>query len=532
MADFQYIPDAQHPISKLANDMKHLNPEGVLNFRFKPETEDYSPSQIGLFPPPIFSRYVVPQIYQYKHHSASVLSKTSAGTERLVNKARYTCSTPQSITFENPNVPQAALPSHLKMKRPEDEALYQKALSLFEQRPIWARLAFQNQLTPTELRALRYNKHLLAYTCYMFSDGAFRDLLVKFGYDPRVDSNARFYQRISIRNLDNKKLAEKFTFKLMRHPFSKDTDHSTGQNDSNRRSHVFDGLELNQSVGTYQLCDITDPLLKRLIESPKGVQEQCRIRDGWYTSNAIEQIRSILRRKFHGLLDNGRKVTDLECVDLLEIDVSCDAAGLLKRPKSVGERRFGGKNVGFDPLAGQVVLDGDSDSDNGLGRREAGETRSERRVGAHALGPNPLLRTRRAKSRAKAKKRTGPLERDAIDEENEEEMDRDGIASSQLDLNDLSREPGKGPEASSSSLSEAQRGETGGGEMEVMMKAVSIDEDEEEEEEEEESEEFEGYEDEDDSLTELGEEHDEEDLMIGCEGSSGSEEEEEEEESD
>lgn len=40
---------------------------------------------------------------RYKHHVASILTKTP-GSERLINRTRYVCSTPQSITFETPQV--------------------------------------------------------------------------------------------------------------------------------------------------------------------------------------------------------------------------------------------------------------------------------------------------------------------------------------------------------------------------------------------------------------------------------------------
>jgi general transcription factor 3C polypeptide 5 (transcription factor C subunit 1) len=37
------------------------------------------------------------------------------------------------------------------------------------------------------------SKVLLPLVCYVFQDGPWRDTLVKFGYDPRKDANARLY---------------------------------------------------------------------------------------------------------------------------------------------------------------------------------------------------------------------------------------------------------------------------------------------------------------------------------------------------
>ncbi|MBW0490390.1 hypothetical protein O181_030105 [Austropuccinia psidii MF-1] len=327
LADYHFTPDLNHPMNLLARDMRALSAEGILKFRFQSETEDYSPSQIGLFPPPLFSKYLAPQAYQYKQNLASVPTQKADGTERLVNRSRFIHIPLQSITFHETTIPHAPLPAHLKYKVPEDEAICKRVSSLFEQRPVWSRLALNNQLKPAERRLIHWHKHILPCHCYTFADGVFRDLLIRFQYDPRATPEARFYQRISLRNLDNKNISERLTYKLLKRSVE------TGSID-NQRDHIFDGLELHQSVGTYQLCDITDSLLVSLIKSTKGVLPNCRIRDGWYTSNAIEQIRSILRRKFHALLDQKKVIRDTECVDLLEIDVSAEAADLMKKGRS------------------------------------------------------------------------------------------------------------------------------------------------------------------------------------------------------
>ena len=41
-------------------------------------------------------------------------------------------------------------------------------------------------------------------------------------------------------------------------------------------------------------------------------------RNGWYTEAGLGRIKAVLRRKFFGMLDTGRPVTDAECADLLE----------------------------------------------------------------------------------------------------------------------------------------------------------------------------------------------------------------------
>lgn len=89
-------------------------------------------------------------------------------------------------------------------------------------------------------------------------------------------------------------------------------------------------------IGHFQLCDISDPLLKSLIDSPDGVLSACSSdpNEGWYAYDYLEQIRQILRRKWQGLL-NGVKVSTAECEDLLAWQLSKQSrAGQPKRSRA------------------------------------------------------------------------------------------------------------------------------------------------------------------------------------------------------
>lgn len=83
-------------------------------------------------------------------------------------------------------------------------------------------------------------------------------------------------------------------------------------------SHIFDGKQVYSKIGHFQLCDISDPLCRSLIDSPDGVLDFCSsdINEGWYAYDYFEQIRQVVRRKWQGLL-NGIEVTTEDCDDLL-----------------------------------------------------------------------------------------------------------------------------------------------------------------------------------------------------------------------
>ena len=85
-----------------------------------------------------------------------------------------------------------------------------------------------------------------------------------------------------------------------------------------RRSHIFDGETVTSETAAFQLCDITDPMLKEMIEADDEdlLREACNERDGWYATHTLERIKTVLRHKFFSLL-LGHVATQEECEALL-----------------------------------------------------------------------------------------------------------------------------------------------------------------------------------------------------------------------
>ena len=86
----------------------------------------------------------------------------------------------------------------------------------FGSRPIWTRAALLSQFTPAQAREIHKfvpihqilqtfltpvtvsSKVLLPLTCYVFGDGPWRDTMVRFGYDPRQDPQARLLACVTL----------------------------------------------------------------------------------------------------------------------------------------------------------------------------------------------------------------------------------------------------------------------------------------------------------------------------------------------
>ncbi|KAG2013884.1 hypothetical protein CC2G_010749 [Coprinopsis cinerea AmutBmut pab1-1] len=366
MADFQYLPDMDDPISKLRVAMDNMDVDAICSYRIPPikqstassSTGDVSmeldpqlfqetgqpstsqppneaPENLRLFPPPLFSRQTIAQGYNFKANSASIVTTTvdeETGEERkrLINKMRWKGYGPASIMFADNQVPTKPPDAVEKARDQANPKLLERLNELFETRPIWTRMSLFNQFTPLESREILNSKVILPLVCYVFQDGPWRDTLVKFGYDPRADNRARFYQRLYFRNA-NHPISRPSVTTRRQDRTNVNLHIRNEQGDDRKNSHIFDGKTVSKETAAFQLCDIVDPMLREMIEDPDGLRESCDERDGWYTSHAFDRIKTVLRHKFFSVLE-GHPATDEECRNLLaNTESSSKSSSLLHR---------------------------------------------------------------------------------------------------------------------------------------------------------------------------------------------------------
>jgi general transcription factor 3C polypeptide 5 (transcription factor C subunit 1) len=99
-----------------------------------------------------------------------------------------------------------------------------------------------------------------AYLGYMFKSGPFKDTLIKFGVDPRTDPKYREYQSIAIQVPESE--------------HGNRTRYGRAENDTKRpKTYIFDGKGVYVDGKVWQACDISDPLLRRLIKDAKVAEE-------------------------------------------------------------------------------------------------------------------------------------------------------------------------------------------------------------------------------------------------------------------
>ncbi|CAK5263051.1 unnamed protein product [Mycena citricolor] len=374
MADYQYQPDANDPVTKLrtAMDITDGIVETLRSYSMPAERAEYlvpvmSPessstdmnamtnldpalertpddaeaqrqprqSNLRLFPPPLFSRQALPQPYKYFqgqsgiHGNVDRQRRNGEEKKRLINKMRWKGFGPISLSFSDRQVTHGRA-SYVERGSGQKalgglrfllaaEAAILKEGKIFTTRPVWTRAALLTQLTPSEAREATNTKALLPTVCYVFSDGPWRDTLVRFGYDPRQKAESRFYQRVYFRNVN--------------HPIVKPSVMTRRQDRSitggSEYNSIVDGSEKDaerKETASFQLCDLHDSMLQEMIEDESELREECDERDGWYTTYALERIKTVLRHKFFTTLE-GYPATDEECRQLLVASAQMPSRG-------------------------------------------------------------------------------------------------------------------------------------------------------------------------------------------------------------
>lgn len=244
-------------------------------------------SNTDLVPPPRWSHIRIPFNYSWviwiiawlKYQNSWWLRYLqNSSTSQLIDEhgviieSRPLPARNQAIPHDELDVPADALKdlAPLAMLEPAMQRLIGSARLLFDERPIWTRRALHNRVAAEDLRVVGSNsaKYMHQYIGYLFDSGPWRDAIVKFGVDPRKDPSLRKYQTM--------------TFALDKEDFvnGKSTTRKPLRFDSSnlgsRDTHIFDGKTVNLDGKVWQVCDITDPLLRSLL-STTDIREDCHV---------------------------------------------------------------------------------------------------------------------------------------------------------------------------------------------------------------------------------------------------------------
>ncbi|PWN18961.1 hypothetical protein BCV69DRAFT_284570 [Microstroma glucosiphilum] len=333
--------------------------------------EKFMRSNLRLPPPPRFSSIEIPVHYTYRQPASSSkqpyerrLPDGSVMTaERWSNANRWQgiAPIPWSVYSRAP-IPKAPPKPALSKEATCNQQMLLRLRNLMEERPVWTRVALLNQLASDEERTfVNYSKEYLSLVAYTITDGAWKDTLVRFGYDVRDSSESRIYQKLTFQANLNRSDRGRGQFsaayggahlsgagaKAVRRAQARDeqegddnaavvpasadreddrmdddasgsggaaaaaADQSTAnikQEESGPlRTHRFNGQEFHRLQSSFQLIDISDPVALPFINAsgPADLLDSPHPETGWYSSDALERIKSAVGQRFHHLVEFG-----------------------------------------------------------------------------------------------------------------------------------------------------------------------------------------------------------------------------------
>ncbi|KAK9365309.1 RNA polymerase III transcription factor IIIC subunit-domain-containing protein [Lipomyces kononenkoae] len=318
LADYQYNTLNSPFVSKIRSSLYSGDLDAISHMAF-PDSQPRA-TDFDMPPPPRFSRITVPFDYSYRQNPAVHAVTDDSGTTRLVNKSivqrlfskvvRWTDAAVPDESYATKNLPVAKATA----ANPRLLEIIDLLRTKFEERPIWTRRALEEEALDEELRRMwaSHVKFALPYVAFTWKSGPWRATYTKYGIDPRKDKAYAKYQTEYFRISPRDEMEPK---KPVRSVPLKDEEDLEDRKPTNVPTHIFDGIHL-PAGRSFQLCDITDPVLADLVQHG-GLRDELDEKDGWYKATAMSKIRRIIRLKLMALW-NGQGIKQMDVAKILE----------------------------------------------------------------------------------------------------------------------------------------------------------------------------------------------------------------------
>jgi general transcription factor 3C polypeptide 5 (transcription factor C subunit 1) len=257
-----------------------------------------------LIPPPTFSDKNIPINWGY-HQNPNIKFSTDqqTGETILTNQSRAPKINTYYVPYDTPTVP-----THPPALPPPDPILQSLLTDLrvaLTERPVWTRRAILNRI-PRSNPGIYLLKPAIQYVAYQFRGGPWRDAIVRYGIDPRSSPEYRIYQTLFFKIVEyppqpaTSDKQQQQQQQLTRQPWHNKRSEYTRKAHPDTlgpNSHIFDGKGVSLDGKIWQVCDITDPLLARLLSTPV-LRSTCDLHsDGWFCNGTWAKVRAVMRTK-------------------------------------------------------------------------------------------------------------------------------------------------------------------------------------------------------------------------------------------
>ncbi|KAI0834139.1 hypothetical protein F5Y06DRAFT_289951 [Hypoxylon sp. FL0890] len=284
LADFQFANIGDSFLTRTAEHLLPMEVSKLREIKLAPGVAA-GPGQ-EIIPPPHFTDRIIGFNYHYEQNPNTKIEGDEVGKQQLVNiQGRKKHSYGYFINYDKKVIPQGPR-REPAMEIPE--SLMKQLHSLMDERPIWTRRAILNRVTGDYTDSLL--RIALQLVGYQFRGGPWRDAFVKYGIDPRPDSSFRVYQTIAFKLERNIIGTKKIPWEVVRKGQMKKYKRE------NRNSHIWDGQYYSTDGKFWQVCDITDPFVRSIIDQAP-LREECDVESGWYYRSTWAKVKMVMKVK-------------------------------------------------------------------------------------------------------------------------------------------------------------------------------------------------------------------------------------------
>ncbi|KAI1135230.1 hypothetical protein F5Y05DRAFT_186284 [Hypoxylon sp. FL0543] len=286
LADFQFANTSDSFLTRTAEHLLPMKVSKLREIKLAPGVAA-GPGQ-EIIPPPHFTDRVIGFNYNYEQNPNTKVEGNEGGKQQLINiQGRKKHSYGYFINYNN----NKEIVPEKPRREPATEIpgpLMEQLHKLMEERPIWTRRAILNRVTGDYTDTLL--RIALQLVGYQFRGGPWRDAFIKYGVDPRPDPNFRFYQTVAFKLERNIVGTKKIPWEVVRKGQMKKYKRE------NRNSHIWDGQTYSTDGKFWQICDITDPFVRNIIDNAP-LRDECDVESGWYYRSTWAKIKMVMKVK-------------------------------------------------------------------------------------------------------------------------------------------------------------------------------------------------------------------------------------------
>ncbi|KAJ5793418.1 Transcription factor IIIC subunit 5 [Penicillium paradoxum] len=169
------------------------------------------------------------------------------------------------------------------------EATVHEIKQLLDRRPVVTVRVLLDRMNSTSRMDI---ERALPLCGYMFEHGPWKKALIKFGVDPRAGSEFRYYQTVTF-EMDFNPIAERGGT-----DWEKSGELAFPQllRGDDNISHVFNGRKFVPDDNSWQICDISDVLLRGIVAT-SDIRSAATVNDGFFWNGTMAKLEVIMRDK-------------------------------------------------------------------------------------------------------------------------------------------------------------------------------------------------------------------------------------------